>query len=194
MTETKAQRDLDALYVRREQFLAHERNVDRSFENLKDAIVGLTNKIDHLGSTDWKMLAAFAAVLMSFTAAFARPYVQKVETLEERVRLQADNTRDRWTEDDERQHQAQEALKDQHRSEAFEARIVRIEESFNRKLELHEVAMRERIQSALDAPLERLRAAEESLRYYRDLAEKRDALIQDLRVELATVSARVSAE
>jgi len=72
----------DRSYISRDEFEVFEKNVDRSFQSVTDALRGLERKMDQLGSTDWKTLGMFAGLILSVVSLGSQPFRENIERLQ----------------------------------------------------------------------------------------------------------------
>lgn len=84
----------DRTYISRDEFDVFERNVDRSFANVTEAINALTGKIDRMGATDWRVYCMFAGLVLTIAGLAAQPYVTQLWRLEEAQRVDGKELRE----------------------------------------------------------------------------------------------------
>ncbi len=58
-------RKYDRSYISRDEFEVFEKNVDRNFSDLGNAVSNLNTKLDKMGSTDWKTFGMFAGLILT---------------------------------------------------------------------------------------------------------------------------------
>lgn len=88
----------DRSYISRDEFEVFEKNVDRSFTDLAKAVSNLSSKIDKMGSTDWKTLGMFAALILTAISLGGSLVVREINTLSNVIQTSQIRTTEKFKE------------------------------------------------------------------------------------------------
>ena len=74
----------DRSYISRDEFEVFERNDVAWKASMTRAIDGLAEKLDRMGSTDWKTFGMFAGLILSIVTLGASPFLRDLGRIERR--------------------------------------------------------------------------------------------------------------
>lgn len=199
MPESKAsQASRDRTYISRDEFEVFERNVDRSFGNLSEAMASITAKIDRLNSADYKTLGMVVSLMITIGVLAMSPFLRDLSRLEARQDKISNQitlgTGDRWTEDDERAQQTHELSETRRLEALIKTSVASLDEVLQREMRLLDDALQREMRTLLDAPLERLTDVEEDLIYWRQLLDERGRWMADTDTSRAAAASALSAK